>query len=140
MACIELFSVAADGEFNGLALSSDMFHEPISRHNIDLLRILAPFTDADKNVDWDSIPLINLGNARTLTGYQKRDVYRYEPEYEVYDDELCFTEGNICITVHGDILSDCDYEYANTDSIKIGSVFDPDWAQRLLDKERDTAA
>ena len=137
MTCVELFSIASDGEFNGLALSTDQFHEPVSWHNINMLRILAPFSDTDKDVDWESVSLINLGKARELTSYQKRDAVHFDPEFEIYDDELCFTEGNICVTVHGDILKDCDYEYCNTDHLKIGSVFDPDWAQKLVDQEKD---
>lgn len=132
VACVELFSLANDGEFNGLALSSDMFHEKIDPRNIQMLRTLAAFNDRDKNTDFKMAWLQNLGRARNLDGFARREPAYYEPEYEVYDDELCFTEANICVTVHGDILKDCNYEYAHTDHLKIGNVFDNEWIQRLI--------
>ena len=94
------------------------------------------FREDDKEVDWHSVKLINLGNARNLIGFNKRDPSYSLPNlwYEE-DDDRVVAENTITITVDGDVLSDCDYEYESTDDIKIGSVLEENWLQNLLQYE-----
>lgn len=116
-------------EITGLSLSKDDFHECIPEYNEYLLKSFS-FFRADKETDWNNIPLLNLGRAKTLSqGYQKREMRYYAPEPEFYNDTLSFSE-MVSVTVNGDILSDCDYEYENTDEIKIGNVFDSNWYEK----------
>ena len=120
----------------GLALSSDIFHEDIPDDNVNKLRCLSFFREEDKEVDWHSAKLINLGNARSLVGFNKRD-----PSYSLpnlwydEDDDRVVSENTITVTVDGDVLSDCDYEYESTDEIKIGSVLEENWVKNLLQHE-----
>lgn len=125
-----------DPEYSGLALSSDIFHEDIPDINVDKLRCLSFFREEDKDVDWHAVKLINLGNARNLIGFSKRDPSYSMPNmwYEEDDDEVV-SENTLTVTVDGDILSDCDYEYESTDEIKIGSVLEENWVEKLLQYE-----
>lgn len=123
-------------EYSGIALSHDIFHEDIPDENINRLRCLSFFKEEDKEVDWHAVKLINLGNARNLIGFNKRDPSYSLPNlwYEE-DDDRVVAENTITITVDGDVLSDCDYEYESTDEIKIGSVHDKNWLENLLQYE-----
>lgn len=108
---------------NGIALSQDMFHEEIPEENRRKLEMFSFFHKDDHNWDFSKGGLLNLGRARELP-FPKREPF-VEPT-EVEDGP----NGSICIistvacTVHGDLLSGCDYEYCSTDDIKFGNVFD----------------
>jgi len=140
MTLVDLYlgAQAYEPEYNGLALSKDMFHEPIPRENEERLKLLSVFHGDDKDVDFGRIPLLNLGRARKLTGFEKREPSRYGITVEERENRI-FVDGTITVTVDGDILSDCDYEYVSTDDIKIGNIFDPLWAEKLLEKTQAIA-
>lgn len=125
-----------DPEYSGVALSSDIFHEDIPDENINRLRCLSFFREEDKNTDWHRATLINLGNARNLVGYKKRDPSYSLPNlwYDSDNDEVV-SENTLVVTVDGDVLSDCDYEYESTDEIKIGNVLEENWVESLLQHE-----
>lgn len=143
LACLELYMLTYDNEFNGLALSIDQFHETVPKENINKLSKLAAFNMEDKNVDFKKVPVIDLGRAEFLNGYRKRD--RLSNDLYIECDERYAgsvrIESTIAITVDGDILSDCDYAYDDTEDIRIGNVFDGDWIKKMVDTyEADTTA
>lgn len=130
-ACIEWYSYAiecgGDTEYCGLALSKDMFHESISYENQSKLQAFSFFRE-DKFTDFDKTPLLNLGRVRNISGFTKKEKdYDYKPYVSKDNNNLYNIDDIITVTVDGDILSSCDYEYNNTDNIKIGSVYNPNW-------------
>ena len=62
----------------------------------------------------------------TILCFSGCDVKVTQPAAYIYEplNELHITEGNITITVNGDILTQADYEYTETDNIKIGDIND----------------
>lgn len=131
--CLEWYAYViecgCEDEMGGLALSKDMFHEDIPIENENKLRGFSFFRE-DKFTDFNNISLLNLGKARNLSGFLKREKRYYKPDISKYNDYLYNIYDIITITVDGDILSDCDYEYESTDDIKIGSVYDPNWVTK----------
>lgn len=114
--CIEC---GGDEECSGIAISRDMFHEKVPYHNIALLKALGFYGDEDKTTDFTKVQLLNLGNARALTNV--REPVRTD-EIEVScepDNNLRVQDVSIALTVDGDLLSDCDYEYTDTDALWI---------------------
>ena len=143
LACLELYMLTYDNDFNGLALSIDQFHETVPKENINKLSKLAAFNMEDKNVDFKKVPVIDLGRAESLSGYRKRDRLSNDLyiEYDERYEGSVRIESTIAITVDGDILSDCDYAYDDTEDIRIGNVFDGDWIKKMVDTyEVDTTA
>lgn len=113
------YECGGDPELLGVAVSFDKYHEAADPQVVAKLKALSFFNDTDKRTDFDKVPLINLGNAKTLSG-KKREPDHYGIYVETYEDDgLHIYDSNITFTVDGDILSDCDYEYENTDGIKI---------------------
>lgn len=132
-ACLELFSLAQEPEMNGLALSADDFHEEISAENLKRLELLSAFTSPGKKADSTKSPLLNLGRARNLNGYMKMEK-EYVKGWAECDDDSIFIGTTLAVTVDGAILTDSDYEYAGTDKICVGNVFDPNWVQQIAEK------
>lgn len=92
--------------------------------------MIAAFTSEDKNIDFDKYPVINLGRARNLDGFKKRDVCHEMFSMDISGEVPCI-ESTITVTVDGDILSGCDYSYDEADNIRIGSVKSQDWVKAL---------
>lgn len=133
-ALLDLFLVAdIDEEINTICISHDEFHEDIPEENIKKLKMFRFYNEQTKTWDFRKGGLINLGRARNLTGYTKRNIIRQDVDAELDEDELTFNSIVAC-TVDGELLSDCDYEYCDTDSIKIGAVDDPNWAKTIANK------
>ena len=127
-ACIEWYLYCYDNEISAVCTSKDMFHEPVWPDNIKKLEALSFFNNRDKNTDFTKTHVLNIGRAKTLhlPNVTKNDrPYFEEIECETIDEhtiEVC--SGNITVTTNGDILSQCDYAYNETDAIKIGDVND----------------
>lgn len=125
-ACIEWYLYCYDNEISAVCTSKDMFHEPVWPDNIKKLEALSFFNNRDKNTDFTKTHVLNIGRAKTLhlPNVTKNDKpYFEEIECETIDEhtiEVC--SGNITVTTNGDILSQCDYAYNETDAIKIGDV------------------
>lgn len=139
--CIEWYSYViecgGDTECCGLALSKDMFHESISYENQSKLQAFSFFRE-DKFTDFDKTPLLNLGRAHNISGFTKREKdYDYEPYVSKDINNLYNIDDIITVTVDGDILSSCDYEYNNTDNIKIGSVYNPNWITEYYNTQNE---
>ena len=113
----------ADEECCGIALSKDMFHDPIPPHNELMLRALGFYRPDDKAIDYHKYEPINLGNARSLSA--TRAPLRCE-EIDIYHEDNCLriVDTTITLTAEGDLLSDCDYEYSDPDSLWICNVKD----------------
>ena len=118
-----------DIEICGLALSDDQFHEDIPNENIMLLKGLSYFREEDKRTDWDRVNLINEGRAEDLfeTDYPKRELGNERIAVEKWPDgSVMVNEGNICLTVDGNLLDTCDCSYAHQSQHTIGDVFHMD--------------
>lgn len=139
-ACLELFMLADEQEFNGLALSHDMFHEDIPMENVSKLRQLAAFTGEDKNTDFDRVPLLDLGRARNLNSFAKRGPVH--DTFTAIEDNgiLDLSESMLVVAVNGDLLTECDYAYEDTDGICIGNVLHGDWVKNIAVNYTDNAA
>lgn len=126
MACLEWYWYCDDNELSAVALSQDEFHDEIEQTNIEKLKALSFFNDTDKAVDFRKSYVVDIGRAKKLNNQLKQQPICTQPVAYIYEplNELHITEGNITITVNGDILSDCDYEYTETDNIKIGDTND----------------
>ena len=139
-ACLELFMLADEPEFNGLALSQDMFHEDVPMENVSKLRQLAAFTCEDKNTDFDRVPLLDLGRARNLNSFAKRGPVHDAFIAIVDNGILDLSESTLTVTVNGDLLTECDYAYDDTDGICIGNVLHGDWVKNIAASYADDAA
>ena len=116
-------------ELCGLALSDDQFHEDIPNENITLLKGLSYFREEDKRIDWDRVNLINEGRAEDLfeTDYPKRELGNERIEVEKWPDgRVTVIEGNICLTVDGNLLNTCNCSYAHQSQHMIGDVYHMD--------------
>lgn len=112
-----------DKACNSIVLSQDMFHEDIPPENKKKLETLQFFDESGGKRDFSESGLINLGRAKDLCGLPKSGPIQPPFELEAFDGLLCINSFVTC-TVHGDLLKGCDYEYANTEPVKFGSVFD----------------
>ena len=139
-ACLELFMLADEPEFNGLALSQDMFHEDVPMENVSKLRQLTAFTGEDKNTDFDRVPLLDLGRARNLNSFAKRGPVHDAFIAIVDNGILDLSESTLTVTVNGDLLTECDYAYDDTDGICIGNVLHGDWVKNIAASYADDAA
>lgn len=111
----------------GVTISKDIFHDDIDPINELKLKSLSFYT-CDKEIDWNSSSLINLGNAKDLNGFYKRHQHPiYMLSTYLMDDVLYFEDSVISLTVDGDFLRDCDYEYNNTNHLYLGNVSDMNW-------------
>jgi len=131
----ELLSITTDPSENYLAISKDEFHDAPSDENRRKLALFACYIESAQAIDWHKSRITNLGRARKLDGYSKCEpCYSSELSY-AYDPDakrLTFTDSIITLTVDGDILDGCDYEYASTGRLKIGHVSDPKWAEHAI--------
>ena len=134
-ACLELFMLE-----HVLALSQDMFHEDVPMENVSKLRQLTAFTGEDKNTDFDRVPLLDLGRARNLNSFAKRGPVHDAFTAIVDNGILDLSESTLTVTVNGDLLTECDYAYDDTDGICIGNVLHGDWVKNIAASYADDAA
>lgn len=113
----------ADPECCGLALSKDPFHEKIPAENEQLLRGLSFFRE-DKMQDFKQYGLLDLGRARGVVSYRKRDPIRSGLSAEIVDDDAIAIESMLTMTVNGDLLTVCDYEYDDIEDVTVGNIND----------------
>lgn len=111
----------------GIALSQDMYHESIPPINRIRLSTLSVFRPDEKKTDWSKKRPIRLGRARNLDAME---FHRFGISVE---NE--FVEGDITLTATGDILPDCDYEYCETENLRIATVDDIDALFDFYNKE-----
>lgn len=140
LAIMDLYLATEMDELSCLAVSRDQFHEPIPPNNLQKLSLIRFFDKGAHNWDFTKSPLINLGRARNITDsqYEKREPRYEELSGEIDGENQCWVNSTMVCTVHGDILSDCDYEYANVAPIFITNVMREDWVDdiaALLDEE-----
>lgn len=129
-AMLDWYAYCYDDEMCGLALSKDKYHEQIPSVNVSRLKGLSFYDGTSKATDFNAVPVINRGRARKLAITNKRDrivkphcVERFANDYfEVVGDEQVTIEDTIVLTVDGEILCDCDYEYDATNKVKICDV------------------
>lgn len=134
-ALLRMFSLTECREGNGIAWSHDVFHEPVPVENIRKLSVFAGFSSEDKAVDWSKGGLINVGRARNLAGFPRREKYSMELEWYREADGTVYFPEIISVTAEGDILRDCDYAYDETAEIKLGNVLDPYWLEKVVPSE-----
>ena len=134
-ACASLFSLAREDECNYLAISSDIFHEEIPRENRQKLSIFKAYQPDGHHNDWNRMYLKDLGRAKDLHAYRKVEAakpdelwYEYDPDKE----RIRFSDTVITMTVNGDILCDCDYDFEDSLNWRIGRVTDPYWAEKAI--------
>lgn len=132
IACINwhsyIIECEGDTDVCGVAVSRDKYHEPVPAKNIERLAALSVFREKDKMVDWDRIPVKNLGRAKNLGNQEKRENFaHYVSAFMSDEDEVTIEDSTITVTVDGDILTCCDYEYADISKFRIASVFDSEW-------------
>lgn len=122
-----------------LALSKDKYHEDISEVNIKKLKMFSFFNEDEHNTDFNKIPVQNKGRARNLK-YQKTCDRKLQPtDIEIEIDNQTgkiYITSLITVTVNGDILSDCDYEYANTAPITITSLNRKTWLDDICQRPK----
>lgn len=118
--------------YNTITLSKDMFHEDIPKENEDRLKLFACFRP-DKEINYDKAIMLNLGKAKSLTGYNKKDSnINTVNDIASYFDGISYNiETTLALTVDGDLLADCDYAYDDIEKIKICNVFEDDWFEKL---------
>lgn len=126
-------------EIAGISLSQDMFHEEISSESKAKLSALTTFTPTDHRFDYTVLGPIAIGRAKNLTTVPLKEptspderISAIEIE-DSYKDER-YINSIITITYNGDILSECDYAYDDTDKYKIGTVYDLNAFTKFLDK------
>ena len=121
-------------ELCGVAISRDDFHDEIYEDDLIKLKGLSFFRPHDKEVDFSTIPLLNIGRAKNLNGYKKRNALPTKG-YEVKtfgDGSINIYDTTLGFTVDGNILNDCDYAYDDIEDILITNVNEPLWFEKLI--------
>ena len=135
-----MLATEMDEYSSGIALSVDMFHDHISAENIKKLRLFAGFDMESKKTDWTKIPPIARGRASSLTSViaRHRDYGNafYDAEIDENDRKINIPDGQLALTVDGNIVSDCDYAYRDVRRLTICNVFDDNWVDTFLAKTR----
>ena len=118
-----VLSCGGDADMCSLALSKDEYHEKIPEQNERLLRGFSFFSDCKFN-KYDSGALLDLGNARNIVSHPKHDPFRFGLDAEIIDEGSIAINSTVTVACDGGILSDCDYEYDDTDSIRVAEASD----------------
>lgn len=132
-----LYTCKYEAEFSAVALSSDIFHEtdkldPVTRRqNLTRLRSLSFFNETDKHTDWHKTPLINIGRAKTLKGYTKRENIYGTLDGEVFNDDTLYIE-QFSFDVDGNIIPASDYAYEDVDDIAVTCVSRNCWFEDIV--------
>lgn len=110
MACLEWYWYCDDSQLSAVALSQDEFHDEIEQTNIEKLKALSFFNDTDKAVDFRKSYALNIGRAKKLNNQLKQQPICTQPVAYIDEslNELNIIEGDIAITVNGDILTQAD--------------------------------
>lgn len=130
---------AGETDICGICLSKDMFHESILKENEYKLRAFSSFRE-DKETDFSrDHAIINLGRARSLDAFVKREpLHNRDIKVEICNDIISIESDDcLSITVNGDILNACDYEYCNTEHLKIGNIFNPNLVEKLTELAKE---
>lgn len=109
-----------------LALSVDQYHEPPSMENIIKLISRSYFSDAKIQEFSKKYPVIRSGRALMLASDMTRG--RIITSFATYDEETFET---IYINVDGEVIGDCDTDYANQAYQSCGNVMDNDIEEML---------
>lgn len=130
---------SGDENYSGIALSKDQFHDPIPAENIMLLQTLACFRPNDKHTDFGKYGVNPIGRAKTLTDMPvNKHHHQSLPDSFIQcheNDEI--TIETMTVTVNGDILSDCDYDYDDIEQITVGNIFNPNWLENHIENYND---
>lgn len=125
-----------DGEGCGLALSKDQFHEAVPFRNEALLSAFS-FSCKDKVQDFSTRTLLNVGRAKTLVGYEKRELRPSDGYFSVAEEEnsegeayLRVEDSTVYVGATGDVLSCCDCEYGDT-RFKLTNCLKEEWIEDL---------
>jgi hypothetical protein len=142
---MNLMLITDADEYNtGIALSSDMFHDPIPTENIRKLKLFSCFDMDAKKTDWHKIPPIARGRAKHLSSVRTQNRNYTNSFYDAeIDDErkiINLPECQLSLTVDGDLVSDCDYSYSDVKRITICNVFEDDWMDTFMRKTRKAIA
>ena len=105
--------------------------DEVDDDNVAILRGLRFFRENDKRTDFNKVTLINEGRAQDLSGFRKiAESHRYsEFSYETWDNYI-YVESMVYLSANGDIKTDCDIAYENSD-YTIGNLDDSTMAQIL---------
>lgn len=151
-ACLDWWVYVNTGEYSdecgysGVALSKDIFHEAIPEKNIRLLSGLSFFQPGDKATDFDEIGVLPIGRGKDLTAqgfkankYRSTDVtpekfFEYIEPHPSDPELWTMNEYPITVTVNGDVLSECDYAYNDTEHLKMGNVMDENWLESAVNR------
>lgn len=125
--CLEDVAYASDC-YSGVALSKDMFHETIPAANEAILRGLSFFRE-DKFTDFRGATLINEGRAQNLQ-WKKRNSFNDALTIEDWDSHYS-VEGMVYLSVNGDIKTNCDVAFNNSD-YTIGNLNDSSFVNIIL--------
>ena len=132
-----LYTCNYEGEYSTLALSSDIFHKtnelnPATRQqNLTRLRSLSFFNETDKKTDWNKAFLINIGRAKTLKGYAKRENAYGTLEGEIYEDRTLYIE-SMSFDVDGNIIPASDYAYEDVNDIAVTNTSYKCWFEDIV--------
>lgn len=113
-----------EDELSGITISKDMFHDNIPHTHEQVLKGLSFFRD-DKTTDFNKVNIINEGHAETLSGFKKIDASTHADTFscEEWDDNIYRIESMIYLSANGDIKTNCDVAYNNSD-YTIGNLND----------------
>lgn len=136
--CLECNPTTIEDGLSGVTVSEDVFHEKIDQKNLNMLKTLSVYRDGDKRIDWNKASLINLGRAKEIRNYNKR-----EPFDPCIDVNYGCVDGNILLAANGLILPDCDYAYEDESELTIGNVSSAEGLETyytfLEERERECA-
>lgn len=128
-----------DKDINGLALSSDPFHEEIPYAHLALLRGLSFFHEDDKKM-WPEQALLEEGRAKQLAGaYQMYPVSEEHVEGRIDDevlnpDSLNVDEGLLYLNVRGALVAGCNWSYNSQRDHTLAKVTSENWVSELAGK------
>lgn len=123
----------------GLCISSDDFHEEISRESASILSGLR-YNRNDKVTGFRKQYLINEGRAKTINANQ---ILKREPivselviEYERYckpgnEAGINITDGELYLNAIGDVVVGCDWSYESQKKYCLGNAMDEKWLENI---------
>lgn len=114
-------------EYCGVSLSRDDFHEPIPDENIGKLSSFSFFRDY-AYTDFHKAYIIDTGRASkevSKTEYRFRDATN-QTELHVFNydnsNHLQIEDGNVYLSVNGEIVPDCNYAYEDMPKVAVGTT------------------
>lgn len=124
LACIEWYAYTLKcgcGEYSGIALSQDQFHDSIPKENIYLLQALSFFHPNDKKTQFTYDMILAEGRGASIGS-------RINPHYELeytrnVIDQIDVNGSMVYISANGEVKDDCNISYENH-SRTIGNLTD----------------